>query len=157
MGFRTGVLHLPVVSFSGLVLCVVTSTVDIDLFLKQEHLHELGVQIQQMRKELYANCPNVFKGISSTDLIGRRSSLDTSLDLKIKLAKTTLDDLIMMYVNCSSTTPFVTNMGTGIRTQYATPKQGTSLPASSATLMAMETLPTTRNHGKYIDCTAVYQ
>ena len=89
---------------------VFTASIDHDLFEKEAHLHEIGIQMQYMQDKLYANCPNVFQTPNSGSLaiIGRRRSIDSSLDQEIELAEKTLEDLISEFVNCTSSTPIMT-------------------------------------------------
>ena len=92
------------------VAYVFTASIDHDLFEKEAHLHEIGIQIQYMQEKLYANCPNVFQtpNSGSLALIGRRRSIDSSLDLEIELAEKTLEDLISEFGNCTRSTPIMT-------------------------------------------------
>ena len=100
--------HLYIGSFLWFIVCVFTANVDHDLFLKQIHLQELGIQIQHMHEKLYEHCPNDFQTPNSASIIGRRRSVDTSLDLKIELAEKTLDYLILKFGNCTDTTTVIT-------------------------------------------------
>ena len=71
-------------------------------------LHELEIQIDQMHEELHAKSPNVFQtpdSASTGPIFGRRRSVNTVLDLKFRLAKMTLEDLILQYANCSGAIP----------------------------------------------------
>ena len=88
---------------SGGSVCVVTANADHDLFLKEARFHELGVQIHHLHEKLYVNCPYVFHAPDSASgpIIGRRSSVEETLDLQIELAEKILEDLILTYRNCT--------------------------------------------------------
>ena len=88
---------------------VVTANDDHDLFEKQAHFYELGIQIQRMHVKLFSNCPDVFQTPDSASMaiIGRRRSIESSLDLKIELAEETLEKLILKFGNCTKTTPVI--------------------------------------------------
>ena len=103
-------LYVLIVVFNSCIAYVVTGNDDHDLFLKEAQFHELGIQIRHMHEKLYANCPKIFHApdSASVPIIGRRRSVDTTLNLKIELAEKTLEDLIVEYRNCTSTTAFMT-------------------------------------------------
>ena len=95
--------HLFIGAFSWFIAYVFTTNMDHNLFLKQIHYQELGIQIQHMHEKLYEHCPNDFQTPNSASIIGRRRFVDTSLDLKIELAEKTLDYLILKFSNCTGT------------------------------------------------------
>ena len=97
---------LLIIAFSACVVNIITANSDHDLFLKETQYHELEVQIRHMHEKLYEKCPKVFHalGSASVPIIGRRRSIEATLDLKIELAEKTLENLIMEYQNCTSTT-----------------------------------------------------
>ena len=99
-------MYLLIGMLSPCIMYAVRANGDHDLFMKQDHFYELGIQIQYMREKLYANCPKVFQtpDRDSVAIIGRRRTVDTSLDLKIELAEKTLEKLILKYGNCTGTT-----------------------------------------------------
>ena len=114
-------MYLLIGMLSSCIVYAVRANGDHDLFMKQDHFYELGIQVQHMREKLYANCPKVFQtpDSSSVAIIGRRRTVDTTLDLKIELAEKTLETLILKYGNCTSTT------------QIMMPRETTILPTSS--------------------------
>ena len=97
-------LYLFIGALFYFIAFVCTFSLNHDEFLKQAHFHELGIQIQYMHEKLYEQCPDVFQTIHSTSgvIIGRRQSVDTSLDLEIELAEKTLEDLKLKFGNCTS-------------------------------------------------------
>ena len=102
-------MYLLIGLLSSFIVYVVRANGDHDLFMKQDHFYELGIQIQHMREKLYTNCPKVFQTPGTVAIIGRRRTVDTSLDLKIELAEKTLEKLILKFGNCTNTTPVMTS------------------------------------------------
>ena len=119
-----------------LTVNVLTSNVDHVKYLKNIHLHELGIQIQHMHRKLYEQCPKLFQtpdSISSA-IIGRRQSLDVALDLKIELAEKTLADLIQTFVNCTNIAqPQVTTLAHSEKSTSAFLTEESTLPTSPST------------------------
>ena len=129
-----------IILFNSCVLCLVTGNDGHDLFLKEATFHELGIQIRQMHKKLYANCRQIFHSLDSTmvPIIGRRRFVETTLDLKIELAQKTLEDLILEYQNCTSMIPNTTS-----RTATEITLTETTIHPTSAQLTTMKPLYTT--------------
>ena len=96
-----------------------------------------------MHKKLHTYCPNVFQTPDGAleAIIGRRRSLDTSIDLKIELAEKTLEQLVLKFDNCTGTTTVMTS------TDISKPS---TLQATNASLTSPETtlLYTTTNKRK---------
>ncbi|XP_013411953.1 uncharacterized protein LOC106174807 [Lingula anatina] len=96
------------VSVIGFLITAVIATdhaqnVDQGLFTKQMLLYKLNYQVKQMDQELFTRCPGFFThpDHSSMGIIGRRAAYgDAFLDLEIKLASKTLDDLKKKYLMC---------------------------------------------------------
>ena len=135
---------------SSCIVYAVRANGNHDLFMKQDHFYELGIQIQHMREKLYANCPKVFQtpDRDSVAIIGRRRTVDTSLDLKIELAEKTLEKLILKYGNCTGTTQIMTSRETTILPMSSqSTSQSTSTPImpsrKTATIRPMSPQPTT--------------
>ncbi|XP_013417973.1 uncharacterized protein LOC106179029 [Lingula anatina] len=66
-------------------------------------LYKLNYQVKQMDQELFTRCPGFFThpDHSSMGIIGRRAAYgDAFLDLEIKLASKTLDDMKKKYLLC---------------------------------------------------------
>ncbi|XP_013417921.1 uncharacterized protein LOC106179011 [Lingula anatina] len=95
-------------SVIGFLIAVVIATVhaqnvDQGIFTKQMLLYKLNYQVKQMDHELFTRCPGFFThpDHSSMGIIGRRAAYgDAFLDLEIKLASKTLDDLKKKYLMC---------------------------------------------------------
>ena len=144
MGFL--LQYLLIGAFSWFIVYVLTANVDHNLFLKQIHLQELGIQIQHMHEKLYEHCPNDFQTPNSASIIGRRRSVDTSLDLKIELAEKTLDYLILKFGNCTGTTT-VMMLQTTIETSTQT-RSTESHPTSSHVATTTNPIYTTTHRCK---------
>ena len=143
-----------IILFNSCVLCLVTGNDDHDLFLKEATFHELGIQIRQMHEKLYANCRQIFHSLDSTmvPIIGRRRSVETTLDLKIELAQKTLEDLILEYQNCTSMIPNTTS-----RTATEMTLTETTIHPSSAQLTTMKPLYTTVHQRKLCQLYGFYK
>ena len=136
------------------VPCVSTGNDDHDLFLKEANLHELGIQIRQMHEKLYANCRQIFHTLESTmvPIIGRRHSVETTLDLKIELAQKTLEDLILEYQKCTSMIP-----NTTLRTATEMTLTETTIHPTSAQLTTMKPSYTTKHQRKLCQLYGCYK
>ncbi|XP_013417972.1 uncharacterized protein LOC106179028 [Lingula anatina] len=96
------------ISVIGFIMTVLiaaghTESVDQDVFTKQMLLYKLNYQVKQMDQELFTRCPGFFThpDHSSMGIIGRRAAYgDAFLDLEIKLASKTLDELKKKYLLC---------------------------------------------------------
>ena len=153
--------NLLISAFSWFIVYVLTANVDHNLFLEQIHLQELGIQIQHMHEKLYEHCPNDFQTPNSASIIGRRLSVDTSLDLKIELAEKTLEYVIQAYDKCTSTSTVMTLL-TSTETRNPTTSTESTLHPTSALVQATTTYPkyTTTNRCKLLkrllsDCLAL--
>ena len=142
-------LYVLIIVFNSCVVCLVTGNDDHDLFLKEATFHELGIQIRQMHEKLYANCRQVFHTLDSAmvPIIGRRRSVETTLDLKIELAEKTLEDLILEYRKCTSMIPNTT-LRTATEMVTQTTLTETTIHPTSAKLTTMKPLYTTKHQRK---------
>ena len=115
-------LYLVTSALFYFIAFVFTFSLNHDEFLKQAHFHELGIQIQYMHEKLFEQCPDVFQTIYSASgvIIGRRQSVDTSLDLEIELAEKTLEDLKLKFGNCTTITSSTANYFTTPDSLYTT-------------------------------------
>ena len=126
-------IYLQISAFSCFILCVLVSSVDHSLFLKQIHLKELGIQINHMHEKLYEHCPNYFQNPNIDLIIGRRSTVYLSLDLKIELAGKTLEYLIQEFGNCTSSSSVTTPKASTKPHTPTTPNTITSQPTLTST------------------------
>ena len=151
-------LYVLIIVFNSCVLFVVTGNDDHDLFLKEANLHELGIQIRQMHEKLYANCRQIFHTLDSTmvPIIGRRRSVETTLDLKIELAEKTLEDLILEYRKCTSMIPNTT-LRTATEMVTQTTLTETTIHPTSAQLTTMKPLYTTIHQRKLCQLYGCYK
>ena len=129
-------IYLQISAFYFFILCVLASRMNHSLFLKQIHLKELGIQINHMHEKLYEHCPNYFQNPNIESIIGRRSSVDLSLDLKIELAEKTLEYLIQEFGNCTSSS--------SVTTLQASTKPHT--PTTPNTIASQPTFTSTHTH-----------
>ena len=151
-------LYVLIIVFDSCVVCLVTGNDDHDLFLKEATFHELGIQIRQMHEKLYANCRQVFHTLDSAmvPIIGRRRSVDTTLDLKIELAEKTLEDLILEYQKCTSMIPNTT-LRTATEMVTQTTLTETTIHPTSAKLTTMKPLYTTIHQRKLCQLYGCYK
>ena len=130
-----------------LTVCVLTSHVDHDTYVKQVHLHDLGIQVQHMHEKMYEQCPKLFQtsDSASSAIIGRRQSLDAAaLDLKIELAEKALADLIQTFVNCTSAKrPQMTSLTHTVKSTSASLTKESTLTTSTSTAATTTPLYTT--------------
>ena len=154
--------YLLIGAFSWFIVYVLTANVDHNVFLKQIHLQELEIQIQHMHEKLYEHCPNGFRTPNSASIIGRRRSVDTSLDLKIELAEKTLEYVILAFDNCTSTFTVMT-LRISTETRMPTTSTESILRPTSALVQATTTYSTytTTNRCKLFkrllsDCLALF-